>query len=195
MPDVMHDVPDIPRDSVVLPVSTFLSSSPASHLELTVRSRLRPNECTANLPPPSKYYSECTASLCSSAWFRTSTSRHMATMEQSCCNSNSDMADPHHNAVDRNSKIDSVTSQHIIAEELESREGMPEYPGLERWMLVEQIGVGAYGDVYRAKDSKDEMPEAAIKVIRKCELNKKQVCNRQRTHSNPSPHLSSSCIQ
>jgi serine/threonine protein kinase len=95
-------------------------------------------------------------------------------MEQSRYLSNSDTADPHHNAVDRNGKVD--TSQHITAEEQESREGMPEYPGLERWMLVETIGVGAYGDVYRAKDSKNEMPEAAIKIIRKCELDEKQVC-------------------
>jgi serine/threonine protein kinase len=54
---------------------------------------------------------------------------------------------------------------------------MPSYPGLERWRLIEQIGDGAYSTVYRASDTKSEFNEVAVKVMKKYEMNDKQVSN------------------
>ncbi|KAJ6106361.1 Serine/threonine-protein kinase srk1 [Penicillium capsulatum] len=68
---------------------------------------------------------------------------------------------------------------------------MPKYPGLERWILVEKMGDGAFSNVYRAKDSTTEYGEVAIKVVRKFEMNSNQ---RQKgpagcggVHSSPHP--------
>ncbi|KAF3928495.1 hypothetical protein ABW20_dc0108415 [Dactylellina cionopaga] len=63
----------------------------------------------------------------------------------------------------------------IVAEERESRGKLPRYPGLERWILVEKMGDGAFSNVYRAKDSLGELGEVAIKVVRKYELSSSQV--------------------
>ena len=63
----------------------------------------------------------------------------------------------------------------IVAEEKESRERLPKYPGLERWILKEKMGDGAFSNVYRARDSMGEYGEVAIKVVRKFELNAPQV--------------------
>lgn len=52
---------------------------------------------------------------------------------------------------------------------------MPRYPGLERWILLEKMGDGAFSNVYRAKDSTTEYGEVAIKVVRKFEMNSNQV--------------------
>lgn len=65
----------------------------------------------------------------------------------------------------------------IVAEERETRERLPKYPGLERWILQEKMGDGAFSNVYRARDSTGEYDQVAIKVVRKYELNAAQVCN------------------
>ncbi|CUS13397.1 unnamed protein product [Tuber aestivum] len=62
----------------------------------------------------------------------------------------------------------------IVAEERESRERLPRYPGLERWALKEKMGDGAFSNVYRARDTREEYGEVAIKVVRKYELNTSQ---------------------
>ncbi|KAL3468381.1 kinase-like domain-containing protein [Aspergillus heterothallicus] len=64
--------------------------------------------------------------------------------------------------------------EQIIAEEKSSRSKMPKYPGLERWILVEKMGDGAFSNVYRAKDTTGEFDQVAIKVVRKFEMNSTQ---------------------
>lgn len=69
----------------------------------------------------------------------------------------------------------SVEIERLVAEENTSRSKMPSYTGLERWILVEKMGDGAFSNVYRAKDSTTEYGEVAIKVVRKFEMNSNQV--------------------
>ena len=64
----------------------------------------------------------------------------------------------------------------IVAEERFSSSQMPNYPGLERWMLLEKMGDGAFSNVYRAKDTMGDFDQVAIKVVRKFEMNSSQVC-------------------
>ncbi|KAL2867981.1 serine/threonine-protein kinase [Aspergillus lucknowensis] len=64
--------------------------------------------------------------------------------------------------------------EQIIAEEKSSRSKMPKYPGLERWILLEKMGDGAFSNVYRAKDTTGEYDQVAIKVVRKFEMNSTQ---------------------
>ncbi len=47
--------------------------------------------------------------------------------------------------------------------------------GLERWILLKELGSGTFGTVFCAKDSKGELPEVAIKVIEKSEMDSNQV--------------------
>ncbi|KAJ5750369.1 Serine/threonine-protein kinase srk1 [Penicillium manginii] len=68
----------------------------------------------------------------------------------------------------------SVEIERIVAEEKETRTKMPRYPGLERWILIEKMGDGAFSNVYRAKDSTGQRDEVAIKVVRKFEMNSNQ---------------------
>lgn len=68
--------------------------------------------------------------------------------------------------------------ERIVAEERESKGKMPKYPGLDRWILIEKMGDGAFSNVYRAKDSQGQYPECAIKVVRKFEMNANQVSAR-----------------
>ncbi|OJJ47002.1 hypothetical protein ASPZODRAFT_1870825 [Penicilliopsis zonata CBS 506.65] len=63
----------------------------------------------------------------------------------------------------------------IVAEERKRASKMPKYPGLERWILVEKMGDGAFSNVYRARDSTGQYEEVAIKVVRKFEMNSNQV--------------------
>ena len=65
--------------------------------------------------------------------------------------------------------------EQIIAEEKTNRSKMPHYPGLERYVLLEKMGDGAFSNVYRAKDASGEYGEVAIKVVRKFEMNSTQV--------------------
>ena len=69
----------------------------------------------------------------------------------------------------------SVEIERLVAEENLNRSKMPKYPGLERWILVEKMGDGAFSNVYRAKDTTTEYGEVAIKVVRKFEMNSNQV--------------------
>ncbi|KAJ5500143.1 Calcium/calmodulin-dependent/calcium-dependent protein kinase [Penicillium expansum] len=71
----------------------------------------------------------------------------------------------------------SVEIERLVAEENLNRSKMPKYPGLERWILVEKMGDGAFSNVYRAKDSTTEYGEVAIKVVRKFEMNSNQRAN------------------
>lgn len=63
----------------------------------------------------------------------------------------------------------------IVAEEREKAGKMPRYPGLERFVLVEKMGDGAFSNVYKARDTQTG-DEVAIKVVRKFEMNSNQVC-------------------
>ncbi|KAL9115759.1 MAG: hypothetical protein Q9227_000127 [Pyrenula ochraceoflavens] len=65
----------------------------------------------------------------------------------------------------------------LVEDERQQRDKMPKYPGLERWILMEKMGDGAFSNVYRAKDSKGQMGEVAIKVVRKFEMNANQRSN------------------
>ncbi|KAI9838824.1 MAG: hypothetical protein M1819_004030 [Sarea resinae] len=80
-------------------------------------------------------------------------------------------------ANDRKKDYDATVLEKIVAEERESSGKFPKYPGLERWILVEKMGDGAFSNVYRAKDSTGESPEVAIKVVRKFEMNSSQRAN------------------
>jgi serine/threonine-protein kinase RCK2 len=73
--------------------------------------------------------------------------------------------------------VDPSVIERIVAEERESRGKMPRYPGLERWELIEKMGDGAFSNVYRARDLDGQHGEAAIKVVRKFEMNSSQVSN------------------
>lgn len=68
-----------------------------------------------------------------------------------------------------------VDIEKIVAEERQSSAQMPKYPGLERWVLLEKMGDGAFSNVYRAKDATGQYDQAAIKVVRKFEMNSSQV--------------------
>lgn len=65
--------------------------------------------------------------------------------------------------------------EQIVAEERKSKSTMPKYPGLERWVLLEKMGDGAFSNVYRARDSTGKEGQVAIKVVRKFEMSSKQV--------------------
>ncbi|GME46839.1 hypothetical protein GTA08_BOTSDO11628 [Neofusicoccum parvum] len=74
-------------------------------------------------------------------------------------------------------EIDPEVLERIVAEEREQKGKLPQYPGLERWILLEKMGDGAFSNVYRAKDSQGQYPESAIKVVRKFEMNSSQRAN------------------
>ncbi|OOQ82991.1 Serine/threonine-protein kinase srk1 [Penicillium brasilianum] len=71
----------------------------------------------------------------------------------------------------------SADIERLVQEERTSRSKMPQYPGLDRWLLVEKMGDGAFSNVYRAKDTTGELDEVAIKVVRKFEMNSNQRAN------------------
>jgi serine/threonine-protein kinase RCK2 len=64
--------------------------------------------------------------------------------------------------------------QKIVAEEREQKSKLPKYPGLERFVLVEKMGDGAFSNVYRARNTQ-QPGEVAIKVVRKFEMSANQV--------------------
>lgn len=72
-------------------------------------------------------------------------------------------------------KVDSDTLARMVAEDNESKGKLPQYPGLERWRLVEKMGDGAFSNVYKAVDLEGSEGEVAIKVVRKFEMNSSQV--------------------
>ncbi|KAL7658266.1 hypothetical protein ACMYSQ_004399 [Aspergillus niger] len=64
--------------------------------------------------------------------------------------------------------------EQIVAEEKSARSKMPEYPGLERWILLDKMGDGAFSNVYRAKDTTGKYDEVAIKVVQKFDSNQQR---------------------
>ncbi|KAH0551434.1 hypothetical protein GP486_007351 [Trichoglossum hirsutum] len=72
---------------------------------------------------------------------------------------------------------DNAVLERIVAEEREIKGKLPKYPGLERWVLLEKMGDGAFSNVYRARDGTGELGEVAIKVVRKYEMNSSQGVN------------------
>ena len=98
-------------------------------------------------------------------------------------------------SVERSKDLDPSVIERIVAEERESQGKLPKYPGLDRWTLLEKMGDGAFSNVYRAKDNTGKYGEAAIKVVRKFEMNSTQVCVRLRAlhlyFHLPTYHLSS----
>lgn len=76
-------------------------------------------------------------------------------------------------------KIGSEDLARMVAEEKETKNKLPRYPGLERWRLVEKMGDGAFSNVYRAVDTEGTTGEVAIKVVRKFEMNSNQVSRAQ----------------
>jgi len=75
----------------------------------------------------------------------------------------------------KHKKIEQEELARIVAEENESKGKLPNYPGLERWKLLEKMGDGAFSNVYRARDLDGVAGEVAIKVVRKFEMNSSQV--------------------
>ena len=78
-------------------------------------------------------------------------------------------------AAGKNQKVHHSHIEAIVAEEREKANKMPKYPGLERFILVEKMGDGAFSNVYKARDTQTG-DEVAIKVVRKFEMNSNQVC-------------------
>lgn len=84
----------------------------------------------------------------------------------------------HHHAGTKERNIDPSVLERIVAEEREAKGKLPNYPGLERWTLLEKMGDGAFSNVYRARDSTGQhQDEVAIKVVRKFEMNSSQRAN------------------
>jgi len=73
--------------------------------------------------------------------------------------------------------VDPSVLERIVAEEREAKGKMPRYPGLERWVLLEKMGDGAFSNVYRARDTQGQWGEVAIKVVRKFEMYSQQRAN------------------
>lgn len=74
-------------------------------------------------------------------------------------------------------RVDDANLAKLVAEENASKTKFPQYPGLERWVLLEKMGDGAFSNVYRARDTEGQYGEVAIKVVRKYEMNNMQRAN------------------
>ncbi|KAL2143159.1 hypothetical protein VTI28DRAFT_306 [Corynascus sepedonium] len=77
----------------------------------------------------------------------------------------------------QNKRVPDENIAKLVAEENESKSKFPNYPGLERWELLEKMGDGAFSNVYRARDREGNAGEVAIKVVRKYEMNSMQRAN------------------
>ena len=84
-------------------------------------------------------------------------------------------ADANHRQADKQKQVDKDVLARIVAEEREAKGKLPQYPGLDRYQLIEKMGDGAFSNVYRARDLRGEHGEVAIKVVRKFEMNATQV--------------------
>lgn len=79
------------------------------------------------------------------------------------------------NVAGKNQKmqINQADLARMVAEEREKANQLPRYPGLERFILIEKMGDGAFSNVYKARDTQTGA-EVAIKVVRKFEMNSNQ---------------------
>lgn len=92
-------------------------------------------------------------------------------------NGNGQATAQHKQAAEHQNKVSRADIEKLVAEERLSKSKMPKYPGLDRYILVEKMGDGAFSNVYRAKDTLSQMDEVAIKVVRKFEMNSNQRAN------------------
>jgi len=92
----------------------------------------------------------------------------------------------------KQAQVDPQVLERIVAEEREAKGKLPNYPGLERWALLEKMGDGAFSNVYRARDTTGQWGEVAIKVVRKFEMNSQQVRHPRVLAPAPVPLLPSS---
>ncbi|KAI9338118.1 kinase-like domain-containing protein [Pilaira anomala] len=70
----------------------------------------------------------------------------------------------------------------IVQEEKQRKNVLPQYPGLERFEMLEKIGEGAFSYVFKARDTATNN-EVAIKVVRKRELDASET-GKQHLHPN-----------
>lgn len=87
------------------------------------------------------------------------------------------VASTHAKDASKSKRINESNIAKLVAEENEIKSKFPRYPGLERWKLLEKMGDGAFSNVYRALDLHGHHGEAAIKVVRKFEMNSMQRSN------------------
>lgn len=78
-----------------------------------------------------------------------------------------------HNTKERKKHTYDAASKQIIAEEVQSRNQMPSYPGLEQYRLIEKMGDGAFSIVYKAVEI-ETGNERAIKVVSKNQISSGQ---------------------
>lgn len=89
--------------------------------------------------------------------------------------------DPSTTHVQSSSSASRMAAETIVNEEREAKNKMPAYNGLEGFKLIEEMGVGAFSQVYKAIDLSTGR-KVAIKVVRKYELNSSQAGDK---HLNP----------
>ena len=94
----------------------------------------------------------------------------------------------------KSKRIDESNIAKLVAEENEIKSKFPRYPGLERWKLLEKMGDGAFSNVYRALDTQGQHGEAAIKVVRKFEMNSMQVSRETADTANFPPPACLACL-
>lgn len=105
-------------------------------------------------------------------------------------NSNGAAAKASANSNRESKRIDQASLAKLVAEENANKSKFPEYPGLDRWELVEKMGDGAFSNVYRARDLQGKYDQVAIKVVRKYEMNSMQVCEQP----TPAVHVANSFL-
>lgn len=70
-------------------------------------------------------------------------------------------------------KNNTEAASRMIAEENHQRNKLPVLPGLEQYTLLEKMGDGAFSNVYKAYDTKNDRL-VAVKVVRKFDMNAQQ---------------------
>lgn len=163
----------IPCESLDFPLVIVASRAPANTV---IRLSLGKQARSTNMDEPLPRKADHQAAQSSS-----STDKRKSQSPPSDSRSNPPQPVPTHiepadKAAKRQSKrIDEANLAKLVAEENASRSKFPQYPGLERWELVEKMGDGAFSNVYRARDTTGQFGEVAIKVVRKYEMNNLQV--------------------
>lgn len=93
-------------------------------------------------------------------------------VSQSAPQSNS-VSDTQNNKDERKKRYDDNIVKQLVDEEKASAGRLPNYPGLERYQLLDKMGDGAFSVVYRARDQYTGEPRA-IKVVYKEDLSPSQ---------------------